>query len=314
MYDAGNRRAIRLPLEPTHPLVNTLQQAMRRQVVRALCDYQHGGRLPLALHRVMVTAADCASNAMYTAASCMPRMCRSRLIFMRLSTLLRCKLSSSAQRLRLLCDASVTSSGSLSGRRAGSRRGLGEGAARHGAAGRGGRKRQSGVALPEPLCAILLSVNIVHSQLPHSLCFRQAIEPNLYVLLTAHNVCVGAACTDAGGSDAVCPVGGSDCVRALTGALCQGASHLVTMRMLARQLCAAVLVLSMLASPTQPDFSCEPSHLRRLIPTLTMFRASTQSPDSSAAATDVKRRQAECLLCILSVLEGVLPQLSHLER
>ena len=29
---------------------------------------------------------------------------------------------------------------------------------------------------------------------------------------------------------------------------------------------------------------------------------------------DVKRRQAECSLCILSVLEAVLPQLSHLER
>ncbi len=47
---------------------------------------------------------------------------------------------------------------------------------------------------------------------------------------------------------------------------------------------------------------------------LTQICTAKQSPDSGPASTDVKRRQAECSLCILSVLEAVLPQLSHLER
>ena len=34
MYDGGHRGSIRLPLEPAHPLANTLRHAMRRQLVR----------------------------------------------------------------------------------------------------------------------------------------------------------------------------------------------------------------------------------------------------------------------------------------
>ncbi len=49
MYDAGNRGAIRLPLEATHPLVCTLQHAMRRQTVREPWRCFQDGRLPIEL-------------------------------------------------------------------------------------------------------------------------------------------------------------------------------------------------------------------------------------------------------------------------
>ena len=44
------------------------------------------------------------------------------------------------------------------------------------------------------------------------------------------------------------------------------------------------------------------------------FCAVQQQQDGGQSLPEVKRRQAECLMCIISVLAAVLPQLSHLER